>query len=235
MSTESKTFPEFLTKPRDSISYESLAARGKNAMAALWGQIALTYGFILAAIWTPEGTLKIAWMMAAATSAVVFSLAGPYSWREMGFDVRRNSATWRVLVYGLLLAFSIPMTAIILGQHVSPIRPVPWHSAWQYGIWAVLQQFILQSFLFVRLESLVPKHAVLTTALLFAVAHVPNPVLTPLTFLGGLFFCAMFRRYRNILPLGLVHAVLGPTIAASFSDSIVHHMRVGIGYFGFHP
>jgi hypothetical protein len=40
----------------------------------------------------------------------------------------------------------------------------------------------------------------------------------------------MFRRYRNIFPLGLVHAALGLTIAASLPDSLLHHMRVGLGY-----
>jgi len=40
----------------------------------------------------------------------------------------------------------------------------------------------------------------------------------------------MFRRYRNIFPLGLVHAALGLTIAASLPDHWLHHMRVGIGY-----
>lgn len=54
-------------------------------------------------------------------------------------------------------------------------------------------------------------------------------------FVGGLFFCEMFRRYRNIFPLGLVHALLGLTLAASFSDAVLPHMRVGIGYIRFHP
>jgi hypothetical protein len=48
-------------------------------------------------------------------------------------------------------------------------------------------------------------------------------------------FCEMFRRYRNIFPLGLVHAVLGLTIAASLPDSLLHHMRVGLGYLTYHP
>jgi hypothetical protein len=45
----------------------------------------------------------------------------------------------------------------------------------------------------------------------------------------------MFRRYRSIVPLGLAHAALGLTMAASFSDSLLHHMRVGIGYLVLHP
>jgi membrane protease YdiL (CAAX protease family) len=55
-------------------------------------------------------------------------------------------------------------------------------------------------------------------------------VLTFTTLLGGLFFGKMFRRYRNIFPLGAVHAMVGLTLAASFSDAVLGHMRVGIGY-----
>jgi hypothetical protein len=40
----------------------------------------------------------------------------------------------------------------------------------------------------------------------------------------------MFRRYRSIYPIGIVHAVLGLTVALTIPDSILHHMRVGIGY-----
>jgi len=60
-------------------------------------------------------------------------------------------------------------------------------------------------------------------------------VLTLMSLAGGLLFCEMFRRYRNIFPLGLVHATLGLTIAASFPDSLLHHMRVGLGYLTYRP
>jgi hypothetical protein len=47
---------------------------------------------------------------------------------------------------------------------------------------------------------------------------------------GGLFFCEMFRRYRSIYPIGIMHAVLGLTIAVTMPESLLHNMRVGIGY-----
>ena len=87
-----------------------------------------------------------------------------------------------------------------------------------------------------RLESaLGSRRAVWAAALLFSAAHLPSPVLTLLSFIGGLVFCELFRRYRNILPLGLVHAMLGLTIAATFPDSLLHHMRVGLGYLLYRP
>jgi membrane protease YdiL (CAAX protease family) len=86
----------------------------------------------------------------------------------------------------------------------------------------------------VRLELLVGrKRAVLLASFLFASTHWPSPVLTAGTFLGALFFCEAFRRYRNLIPLGAVHAALGMALAESVPDSLLHHMRVGIAYW--HP
>ena len=113
---------------------------------------------------------------------------------------------------------------------------VPWKRDWQYAIWSLQQEFILQSFFFVRLESaLGGRHAAVRAALLFCIAHVPSPLLTVLGFIGGLIFCELFRRYRNLYPLGVVHAVLGLTIAATLPDSLLHHMRVGLGYLLYRP
>jgi len=102
---------------------------------------------------------------------------------------------------------------------------------WQYFVWALIQEFMLQSFFFTRCEELFGSSAaVWVTATLFASAHLPSPILTTFTLAGGLFFCEMFRRYRSIYPIGIVHAVLGLTIAVTVPDSLLHHMRVGIGY-----
>jgi hypothetical protein len=51
-----------------------------------------------------------------------------------------------------------------------------------------------------------------------------------MTLVGALFFTEMFRRYRSIYPLGLVHALLGIAIAYSFPNNLMHHMRVGLSF-----
>jgi membrane protease YdiL (CAAX protease family) len=55
-------------------------------------------------------------------------------------------------------------------------------------------------------------------------------VLTTATLVGALVFCEMFRRYRSIYPIAIVHAMLGLTIGLTVPDNLLHHMRVGIGY-----
>lgn len=138
-----------------------------------------------------------------------------------------------IITGGLFVLFIAALGS--LTRTLGPPQPLPWHRAWQYAIWALLQQFILQSFIYVRLESAFGGwRAVIGASLLFAVAHIPNLLLTLLSLVGALFFCEMFRRYRNIFPLGLVHAAVGLTIAASLPDSLLHHMRVGIGYLTYH-
>ena len=65
---------------------------------------------------------------------------------------------------------------------------------------------------------------------LFAAAHLLSPILATATLLGALFFCELYRRYRSIYFLGVIHAILGLTVAVVTPDSLLHHMRVGIGY-----
>jgi membrane protease YdiL (CAAX protease family) len=100
-----------------------------------------------------------------------------------------------------------------------------------YVIWALIQEFILQSFFFCRFEELYGgSAAVWSASALFAAAHLPSPVLTTATLIGALFFCEMFRRFRSIYPLAVAHAMLGVSIFLTTPDSLLHHMRVGIGY-----
>lgn len=225
MASESKSFPPTILPRTDAVS-----------APMVWLQIAVTYALIMAAVWTPDDPLKLAWMSLAAICILLFTASNSYSIRELGIGMPPAAGTVRILVIGVVMAAAIPLVAALLHENLAPVRPLSWHGAWQYFIWALLQQFILQSFFYMRFESLLgSRRAVVITAAIFATVHIPSPVLTCATFLGGLFFCEMFRRYRNICPLGAVHALLGMMVATSFSDAILHHMHVGIGYLSFHP
>ncbi|PYV89083.1 MAG: hypothetical protein DMG90_12440 [Acidobacteria bacterium] len=74
----------------------------------------------------------------------------------------------------------------------------------------------------------------LGAGLLFSLAHLPNVFLTLATLPLGILFCELFRRFRTLAPIGLIHGVLGLALAASVSDSLLHHMRVGMGYLLLH-
>jgi membrane protease YdiL (CAAX protease family) len=89
----------------------------------------------------------------------------------------------------------------------------------------------------VRLVRLMPGRsiAVWTAAALFAVAHFPNPILMAATMLWGMVACRLFLRYRDLYTLGVVHAVLGLTLAFAIPAAIHHQMHVGLGYLRYHP
>jgi membrane protease YdiL (CAAX protease family) len=65
---------------------------------------------------------------------------------------------------------------------------------------------------------------------LFCIAHIPNPVLMLATLGMGLFWAELFRRYRNIYPLSVAHAILGLSLSVTIPEPVTHHMRVGIAY-----
>jgi membrane protease YdiL (CAAX protease family) len=225
MNSGSKTFAD---APTFSAEQQGKASDASNLL-----QIALVFGLILIAVWTPQGRLNSAVCLAAAFFTILLTFASHRSNDELGL-ARPFSGVLPILGLGALFILIIA-GAGVLTRSLGPPQPLPWHRAWQYAIWSLLQQFILESFIFVRLESVFgSRRSVLAASLLFASAHLPSPLLTVLSFVGALFFCEVFRRYRNIFPLGLVHAGLGLTIASSLPDHLLHHMRVGLGYLMYH-
>jgi membrane protease YdiL (CAAX protease family) len=196
-------------------------------------QVALVLAFILSAVWTPPGIVNSFFCVIAAACVTVFALAGDWTPAEMGLT-RPLVGSGDTLVAGILLCAAIALIGIPL-RFVGPGYVLPWTQSMQYVVWSLAQEFILQSVFFLRLEAVFgSRKAVVTAAFLFALAHIPNPILTIFSFLGGLLFCDFFRRWRNLFPLGIVHAALGLTIAASLPDKWLHHMRVGIGYLTLH-
>jgi membrane protease YdiL (CAAX protease family) len=77
--------------------------------------------------------------------------------------------------------------------------------------------------------------AIAFAAVLFAMAHLPNLALAVATLVWGAISCALFRRYRSLLVLGITQGLLGLCLAVCVPDAYLHHMRVGLGYWHYHP
>ena len=110
-----------------------------------------------------------------------------------------------------------------------------------YLLWTTYQQFLLQDYFMPRALRLLSSKvvssetaAVALTAVLFALAHLPNLVLTAATLVWGAVSCALFRRYRNLYALGVAQCLLGLCFAVCVPDSLNHHLRVGLGYLRYH-
>lgn len=105
-----------------------------------------------------------------------------------------------------------------------------------YVLWTIYQQFLLQDYFMPRLTRLFNTDAAIAfAAVLFAMAHLPNVVLTIATLVWGAVSCALFRRYRSLYILGIAQGLLGLCFAVCVPDVYVHHMRVGLGYWQYHP
>lgn len=201
-----------------------------------WSEIAIAYALIEAALWTEHWT-QLAWTVVATIGIVFFVLRRKPSPHDLGLTVPSLRATGWTLLAAAILASLVLLGGLLAGTW-NPRHPTwpPLQNPEFYAVWSFLQEFMLQSFFYVRVESGLQNSrlAVLITALLFSAAHIPSPVLTMATLLGGLFFCEFFRRYRNIYLLGTAHALLGFALAESLSVILLRHMRVGIGYLHTH-
>lgn len=104
---------------------------------------------------------------------------------------------------------------------------------WAYFAFCLLQQVALNSLVNNRAISLFrqPWLSSLVAALVFASAHWPNPVLVPITLVGGFAMAWLFRRNRNILTLALGQAIVGSLLSWAFPAAWIHNMRVGPGYY----
>jgi membrane protease YdiL (CAAX protease family) len=197
--------------------------------------VVAAYLLIEAALWS-YGPIQQVVALVAASWIVCCTLLQRRSARELGL----RGEGFRRSIWFPLAAFAAAAAVMWIArgagaEHI-PLRHLhPWR-AYGYVLWSFEQEFILQSFLFLNLEKLLgTRSAIIGSTLLFAFAHIPNPLLTVCTFLGGLLFTSVFARYRNLWTVGIVHALLGLTIAFTAPDSINHHMRVGLGYFRYHP
>lgn len=195
-------------------------------------QLIIAYGLIECALWSPRIAIRNRWALAAAIVIVIFLLVDRPSVRRLGLGLPSTLGASIVLAISFAAAIVMIFFVQSIGGQVAPMPA--WTTLYRSGgyvIWALLQELLLQSFFFTRCEDLFGSSgAVWVAATLFAAAHLPNLILTTLTLAGGLFFCEMFRRYRSIYPIGIVHAVLGLTVAITMPDSLLHHMRAGIGF-----
>src|SRR5271167_4358046 len=136
-------------------------------------QVGLVFALIMIAVWTPPGSINTIGNLLAALCILWFTARGGYSVRELGL-ARPGSGAVVMLACGLFMALTIVVAGSLLHGLGRP-QPVPWHRVWKYAIWALEQEFILQSFFYVRLESLLgSRRAVLGAVLLFSAAHLPS-------------------------------------------------------------
>jgi membrane protease YdiL (CAAX protease family) len=190
------------------------------------------YSLILLVIWSPRPFQQ--WFYFTALAWVILSTCISFEgWKPLGFCTSGCvRSSWVVAVAVVTAAVAMLVAARLHTLH-QPNGLWQWIRAYGgYAIFSFTQQFLLQAYLLLRLMRLVPSNiwAAVAAAILFAIAHLPNPILTPVTLVWGLVACFVFMRSPSLYPLAIAHAIFGICIAVTVPGPIVHNMRVGRGY-----
>lgn len=210
----------------------SLRVDSNEDRRALWWQVLAAYGSLEVALWT-SGLAQGFFIALTVALAVAWGFSGRYPWPELGLRPASIRRGWWIAPVGAAIAALILLAAWWWHTLRPPAGTLLLCGDVALGlIWAFAQQFLAQSFFFLRFEHLLGggRRAVIATALVFASAHIPNPVLVPVTLVGGLILSELFRRNRTLYMLAVAHALVALALAISVPETALHDMRVGIGY-----
>jgi len=150
--------------------------------------------------------------------------------RDVGFRWDNFVAAVKLLLLPTLAAIVI---VVLVSRNLSPTDPGRWRFL-LVPLWALFQQYALQGYINRRAQIVFGTGwtSAIVVGLLFAVIHLPNPVLFALTLAGGTIWAFIYQRTPNLFALALSHAVVSVSVALLFPPEWVNSLRVGFKYFG---
>jgi membrane protease YdiL (CAAX protease family) len=195
-------------------------------------ELAIGYALIMIVLWAPRPWQRILYIVAALY--LIATLCRSFEgWPAMGLRTANLARSMWIVA----IAAGIAALAVLVAHRRHTLNlpggPIAFlQRYWGYALWAFAQQLLLQDFFLARFCRLIrsPILAALAATLTFSLAHLPNPILTVVTFVWGFAACLLFLRYRNLYPLAIAHAIFGIAIAVTLPGPLTRNMRVGLGY-----
>jgi membrane protease YdiL (CAAX protease family) len=167
----------------------------------------------------------------------ILAILGLCAWGNV-----RSGSSWGLgredlrpgLAWSLGVTLPLAFLLLALGDHLGTLT-VGDHLAVRFLlllVWALMQQIVLQTVVFREARTKLGRRAaILVAAAFFAAIHLPNPFLTPVTFIAALAWCWLYDRYPNLIPIAISHATASLAVLVAFGPRITGGMRVGYGYF----
>jgi hypothetical protein len=224
----------------------------RQTLQALTFLEAILFSAIVAMfIWRWQAADPYSWVMLPIWLIVSFLIhrdtPKTLGWRADNFWATTRKGLW--MFAGFIAA--VVIAGLSLGAlHRTPPHLLDERRTVGYFAFCLLQQVAVNSYLnnrflfatatpsasFSGSGATTKEHQIVAAALssfVFGTLHWPNPVLVPVTLIGGFGMCLLFAKSRNILPLTVGQSILGGLTWWAFPTAWHHSMRVGPGYYAF--
>ncbi len=163
--------------------------------------------------------------------------------REIGLSAKHFSHALRLVTAPTIIACAV---FAMIGYFSDSFHRTShfWINALVTPVWALIQQYVLQGFIYRRVRFLLVDNssasdemktrvrlAIIVTAAIFSGVHAPNLSLMTLTFAGGLIWSWVYERAPNLYAIALSHAAISLMLMTSLPPWLLPSMSVGYKHF----